>query len=108
MAVACGDHGDLGLEFTPEKTKSFVFKESWHQCRRAAQLYRQELGRSNWLTIDQERIQPVRQMRATTSSSDRSRNQAHPPFGSTIARLPFPLSLVPKLMEGIHDHTLKA
>ncbi len=56
-----------------------------------------ELGRSEWLTIDQERIN----LFAEATGHVDPVKAAQTPFGSTIAHGFLSLSLIPKLMEDI-------
>lgn len=61
-----------------------------------------ELGRSEWLTIDQERINQFAECTGDHQFIHVDPEKAKlTPFGSTIAHGFLSLSLVPKLMEGI-------
>ncbi|KRW57536.1 MaoC family dehydratase [Pseudomonas sp. TTU2014-080ASC] len=61
-----------------------------------------ELGRSDWLTIDQERINQFAECTGDHQFIHVDPEKAKlTPFGSTIAHGFLSLSLVPKLMEGI-------
>jgi acyl dehydratase len=61
-----------------------------------------ELGRSDWLTIDQERINQFAECTGDHQFIHVDPEKAkHTPFGTTIAHGFLSLSLVPKLMEGI-------
>ena len=61
-----------------------------------------ELGRSDWLTIDQERINQFAECTGDHQFIHVDPEKAKlTPFGTTIAHGFLSLSLVPKLMEGI-------
>lgn len=61
-----------------------------------------ELGRSDWLTIDQDRINQFAECTGDHQFIHVDPEKAkHTPFGGTIAHGFLSLSLVPKLMEGI-------
>ena len=61
-----------------------------------------ELGRSNWLTIDQERINLFAEATGDFQFIHVDPvKAAHTPFGGTIAHGFLSLSLIPKLMEDI-------
>lgn len=61
-----------------------------------------ELGRSDWLTIDQERINQFAECTGDHQFIHVDPVKAkHTPFGTTIAHGFLSLSLIPKLMEGL-------
>lgn len=61
-----------------------------------------ELGRSEWLTIDQERINQFAECTGDHQFIHVDPVKAkHTPFGSTIAHGFLSLSLIPRLMEGL-------
>ena len=61
-----------------------------------------ELGRSDWLTIDQERINQFAECTGDHQFIHVDAEKAKlTPFGTTIAHGFLSLSLIPKLMEGI-------
>ena len=70
-----------------------------------AQYVGKELGRSEWLTIDQERINLFAEATGDFQFIHVDPEKAaKTPFGGTIAHGFLTLSLIPKLIEDILDH----
>jgi len=99
-------HDDLRAEgFTPQKKQHLRLQGETMTSVPAAELpsyIGKELGRSEWLTIDQDRINQFAECTGDHQFIHVDPEKAKlTPFGTTIAHGFLSLSLVPKLMEGI-------
>jgi acyl dehydratase len=98
-------HDDLRAQgFTPEKQNLRLQGETMTSVSVAElpSYIGKELGRSDWLTIDQERINQFAECTGDHQFIHVDPEKAKlTPFGSTIAHGFLSLSLLPKLMEGI-------
>ena len=77
-------------------------KHAVRTCIRTEELHRQDLGHSEWLTIDQQRINQFAECTGDHQFIHVDPEKAkHTPFGTTIAHGFLTLSLIPVLTEGL-------